>query len=162
MASGKIFLVNGDNILENQSQVTKNARIVKQSGDSTISYWSGLHVFSILCCCGLAMSIMTLIPRHNSMIDQSYWFEINILTATVYFIMTAMIVVDFIVLFEKSSLVTIRFFLNNYFATFLTWIIGFCISYIIWTMILEHNHPMPFTGVIFHFPTKLASVLSLQ
>ena len=49
-------MVNGEEILENQSQVRKNWRIAEKSGDSTISYWSGLHVFSILCCCGLAMS----------------------------------------------------------------------------------------------------------
>ena len=161
MSSEKIFIVNGEEISENQSQVRNNWIIAEKSGDLTISYWSGLHVFSILCCSGLAMSIMTLIPRHDSMADQSYWFEINILTATVYFIMTARMVVDFIVLFEKSSLITIRFFLKNYFATFLTWIVGFCITYIIWTIILEHNHPMPFTGAILQFPTKLASVLFL-
>ena len=56
MSSEKIFMVNGEEISENQSQVRNNWMIAEKSGDLTISYWSGLHVFSILCCSGLAMS----------------------------------------------------------------------------------------------------------
>ena len=135
--------------------------MVRKSSYSNINRWSVLHVFTILFCCALVMSIMTLIPRHNSILDQSYWFEINIVTATSYFIMTVVIVLDFIILFEKGSFVTIQFFLKNYLATFLTWIACFCVSYMIWTLILEYNHPMPMYGFYLHFPTKIVSAVSL-
>ena len=135
--------------------------MVRKSSYSNINRWSVLHVFTILFCCALVMSIMTLIPRHNSILDQSYWFEINIVTATSYFIMTVVIVLDFIILFEKGSFVTIQFFLKNYLATFLTWIVCFCVSYMIWTLILEYNHPMPMYGFYLHFPTKIVSAVSL-
>ena len=161
MKTETIFVIHGEEATKKQSSIKKNGKDARNSDNPTINYWSGLHVFSVLCCCGLAMSIITLIPRHDSMIDHTYWFEINILTATICFILTAFMVLDFIVLFEQRSWVTTRFFLKNYLATFLTWIIWFCTSYIIWTMVLEHNHPMPFTGVILAWPTLLASVVSL-
>ena len=75
--------------------------------------------------------------------------------------MTAMIVLDFRILFERSSFVTIRFFMKNYLFTFLTWIIYFCMSYIIWTIILEYNHPMPMVNQYGFVPTKVASFSSL-
>ena len=100
-------------------------------------------------------------PRHNSILDQSYWFEINIVTASTCFISTAFILLDFIVLFGKSSVVTIRFFLKNYLANFLTRVIGFLVIYMIWTKILEYNHPMPWWGLILYFPNKIVSVISV-
>ena len=154
-------MVNQEEILENQSQIRENGRMAKKSGDSTISYWSGLHVFSILCCCGLAMSILTLIPRHNSLLDQSYWLEISIVAAPAYLIRTALIALDFIVLFENDSMITPRIFVKCYLANFLTWIVGYCTIYMIWKMILEYNHPMPLYNFILYFPTKIVSVVSV-
>ena len=42
------------------------------SNEGNVSYWDGLHVFSILGACALVLSIQTLIPRHNSIIYQNY------------------------------------------------------------------------------------------
>ena len=128
--------------------------------DVNNSYWNWFHILSILCCCGLAMSMMTLMPRHNSILEPSYWFEVNITTSAAYFMMTAMIVLDFWILFGRKSFVYVRFFLKNYLATFMTWIIYFCLSYIIWTMILEYNHPMPMVNQYGFFVTKIASISS--
>ena len=133
----------GHGSLKQQSSVKINEGLAKDSDDAKNSYWNWLHILSILCCCGLAMSMMTLMPRHNSILEPSYWFEVNITTSAAYFMMTAMIVLDFWILFGRKSFVYVRFFLKNYLATFLTWIIYFCLSYMIWTMILEYNHPMP-------------------
>ena len=107
------------------------------------------------------MSILTLIPRHNSIIDQSYWYESNITLAMTCFILTMVIVLDFIVMFPKNSFVTTQFFLKNYFATFVTCITCYCTCYMIWTMILEYNHPIPNIGIIIYFPMKIVSIVSL-
>ena len=139
----------------------RNWRVVRKSDDDNNNYWSWLHLFTILCFCGLAMSTLTLIPRHNSILDPSYWFEINISASTAYFMITTMIALDFRILFERSSFVTIYFFMKNFTATFLTWIIYFCISYIIWTIVLEYNHPMPMVNQYGFFLTKAASISSL-
>ena len=159
---------NTDQNLQEEDNFEQNAKdqissIRQVAGDSDIAnkgYWNWLHICSILCCCGLAMSMMTLIPRHNSILDPSYWFEVNITTSTAYFMMTAMIVLDFWILFGRKSFVYVRFFLKNYLATFLTWIIYFCFSYIIWTIVLGYNHPMPMVNQYGFFVTKIASISS--
>ena len=161
MTTGKIFLIHGEDISKKQSSIRRNGRLAPTSGNSNSNYWSMLHVFSILCLSGLAMSILTLIPRHNSILDQSYWFEISIVAAPAYLIRTAITVLDYIVLFEKDSMITTRIFFKTYFANFLTWIVGYCAIYMIWTMILEYNHPMPFVDLILYFPLKMASSVSL-
>ena len=161
MATRKIFVINGEETTKKQSSIGRNRGMARKSGNPNINYWSGLHVFTILCCCGLVMSILTLIPRHDPILDQKYWFEINILMAGTSFIMQANMVLDFVVLLGKRSLVTIRFFLKNWLAYFLTWIIGVCTIYVIWTMILEYNYPMPWWVFILYIPTKIVSVLSV-
>ena len=160
MKTETIFVIHGEEATKKQSSLRKNGRNARDSDNPSINYWSGLHVFTILCCSGLVMSILTLIPRHNSLLDQSYWFEINIVVAIAYFTVTASTVLDFLVLFEKNSLVTIRLFLKSYLATFVTWIVCFCTIYMIWTMMLDYNHPMPWIGFIVHVPTKIVSSIS--
>lgn len=157
MATRKIFVVSGEESSKEESSTRRNGNRARIAGVTNIKFMGGLHVLSILCCCGLAMSVLTLIPRHNSILDQSYWFEINIVMAMKYFIATAVVVLDIIVLFEKNSWVPTRFFLKNFLATFSTWIIFYCATYMIWTMVLEYNHPMPFFHVILSHPTKMVS-----
>ena len=161
MTNREIFVIDGEDNKKEQSSVRKDRRMAHKFGNSNSMYWNGLHVFTILCCCGLAMSILTLIPRHNPFHDQSYWFEFSFVAANTYFIGTVGIVLDFVVLFEMRSLVTIRFFLKNYLATFLTWILSFCTGYMIWTLILDYNYPIPVNGALFHWPAKIVSLVSL-
>lgn len=159
MKTRQIFLIDGREGTKKQSTIRGNKKIANKSGNQHINYWSGFHVFTILCSCVLAVSILTVMPRHNSIIDQSYWFDINIVTASLCFISRAVILLDFIVLFGKSSVVTIRFFLKNYLANFLTRVIGFLVVYMIWTKILEYNHPMPWWGLILYFPNKIVLLM---
>ena len=161
MTTRQIFMIDKGETTEQQPDIRRNWRMTRKSCNPHINYWSGFHVFTILFSCALALSILTMIPRHNSILDQSYWFEMNIVTVGSCFMWTAGIVLDFIVLFGKSSLVTVRFFLKNYLASFLTWIVGFCGIYIIWKMILEYNHPMPWYGAILYLPVKIVSVVSV-
>ena len=108
------------------------------------------------------MSILTLIPRHNSILEPAYWFEVNIPSAMACFSLTTIVVLDFIVIFEKNSLVTIQFFLKTYLATYLTVTTFYCTIYMVWTMILEYNHPMPHVGALVNFPLRIVSMVSLS
>ena len=42
--------------LKQQSSVKINERLATDSDKANNIYWNWLHIFSILCCCGLAMS----------------------------------------------------------------------------------------------------------
>ena len=160
MPTRKIFVVGVEENSKNQS-TKKDGRKASKSGICKSSYTGGLHVFTILCCCILAMSILTLVPRHNSILEPAHWFEVNIPSAIACFIMTTVTVLDFIVIFERNSLVTIQFFLKTYLTTYLTVTTCYCTIYMIWTMILEYNHPMPYVGVLVIFPLRIVSMVSL-
>ena len=162
MPTRKIFVVGGEEIPEKQSANKKDGRKTRKSGVYNSSYTGSLHVFTILCCCSLAMSMLTLIPRHNSILEPAYWFEVNIPSAMACFIEITMIVLDFIVIFEKNSLITIRFFLTTYLATYLTVTTCYCTIHIIWTVILEYNHPMPHVGALVNWNLKMVSIVSLS
>ena len=148
MITKKIFTVSGQENPMDKSSNSGNGRRARQSGISKISFRSGLLIFSILCCCGIAMSILTLIPRHNSILYQKYWYEISIPASMANFTMVVVTFLHFIVLVEKDSLVTIGFFFKTFIGALLTWIICFCITYLFWTLISEYNHPMPLLGII--------------
>ena len=161
MTTEKISVIHGEEATEKQSSIWKNGRMECKSDNPNINYWSGLHVFTVLCCCSLAMSVLTLIPRHNSILEPAYWFEVNIPSAMACFIVTTMIVLDFIVIFEKNYLITIKFFLMTYLATYMTVTTCYCTIYIIWTVISEYNHPMPHVGVIVNWNLRIVSMVSL-
>ena len=66
MTNEKIFSITGKEIIKEKSFTENDDEKDEESEVSSISYRSGLHVFTILFGCGLAMSILTLIPRHWS------------------------------------------------------------------------------------------------
>ena len=99
-----------------------------------------------------------MIPRHNSILDPSYWFEVNIPTGMGLFLMTTVMILECIILTEDDSFVSIHHFMRLYFFLFLSWIILYCTCCISWSIVLGHNHPMPFIGLICYFPTKLLSI----
>ena len=65
------------------------------------SYWNGLYAPLILGVCILTTSILTLIPRHNSIAYQEYWFEMAIIlifffssSSTLSYVMEVFIYMD--------------------------------------------------------------------
>ena len=50
----------------------------------SVSYWNFLYILAILVGCLLATSVVTLIPRHNTIFYPEYWYEPMVL-----FILTA-------------------------------------------------------------------------
>ena len=161
MTTRKIFVISGNEA----SQVSLSNRNGEEkegaSVESCINYRNGLRVVGTLCCCGLPMSILTLIPRHNSILEQSYWFEPILVAGFWIALRTAVRLMDFVFWFDHRSLITIQFFLKNYFAGFLTWSTTFIVFHTIWNRILEFNHPMPFIFVSCYVTTVIAEILAL-
>ena len=123
-----------------------------------VSYWNGLHILGILLLCTLVISVHTSIPRHNSILEPSYWFEVNTPAGMGLFLMTTVMILECIILTEDDSFASIHHFMRLYFFLFLSWIILYCTSYTLWSIVLGYNHPMPFIGLICYFPTKLLSI----
>ena len=161
MTTRKIFIISGKESSEEESSSRKNVKIAKALVESKIKYWHGLHVLSILSCCALAMSVVALIPRNNSILEQSYWFEIIFPAEFGVAITATMKVLDLFLWTKKKSLLTFRFLAKYYSVVLLTWITSFSVSYIIWTQISEYNHPMPLFGLLCRLTNWVVELASL-
>ena len=158
MPTGKISYINVSSISKVLPSKRKEDRNEDPQSANNITYWNGLYIFGVLGGCALAISVQTLIPRHNAILQPSYWFEVNIPTGMGLFLMTTVMILECIILTEDDSFVSIHHFMRLYFFLFLSWIILYCTCCISWSIVLGHNHPMPFIGLICYFPTKLLSI----
>ena len=148
LTTEKIFTITVKEILKEKSCRKNDNGKDEGSEVSTISYRSGLHVFTILFGCGLAMSIETLIPRHNSIQEPIYWFEIIFPFGFGTIFSISSIMIDLSILMEKETMISIVLYLKVIVVYLLSWIVAFCSCYILWTIILGYNHPMPQVGIL--------------
>ena len=160
MPAEKVFVITGEEVSVENSYQSKLGMKVRSLVVLRNEYWNGLHVLGILCTCALGMSILTLIPRHNSIIDQTYWFEI-IMPAGVWIILwNAMMILDLMIFTDMSSRISIILFLKLALVSLLTGIASLCMFYVFWTIILEYKQPMPLLGFSCSLITWLVSSVS--
>ena len=103
---------------------------------------------------------MTLIPRHNSIVEPIYWFEIILPAGFGIICTTAVLVLEMSILMQRETMISIWLYLKAISAYFLSWLITFCSSYILWTAILNYNHPMPFVGFICYLTSSIVGVIA--
>ena len=160
MTSKKIFSITGKEVPKQEPSQSYDEKIAETSLVSRLSYWNGLHVFNILGGCALAMSVLTLIPRHNSILDQTYWYEIIFPIGFAIFIWAAAKLLDLCVLIGKDKLISIGLFVKIFFTSFLTHVTLFCSIYLIGTRIQGYNHPYPHVYTICLLLTLIIGILS--
>ena len=115
------------------------------------SYWNLLHIAGILTGCALVLSPQTLIPRHNSIIYQQYWFELNIPVTVVFLMTSANRISDCYIFTKCKQLISIQVFLKMCFWNLLGWLLPYFMCYLVWSIIMGYNHPMPFVYCICAF-----------
>ena len=107
------------------------------------------------------MSVPALIPRHNSIIQPTYWFEIIFVVGFAMVIETAETILNLAILLQKESIMSISLFIKMFSVLFLIWISIYCLRYILWTNILGYHHPMPLVGMACAPPARIVSLASL-
>ena len=135
----------------------KETKIVSNS----VSYWSFLYILVILVVCLLATSVVTLIPRHNTIFYPEYWYEpmvLFILTAGLRFSLAT--IAEFYIFTKVEELLSVKTFLKVFLGYSLSFALPYCISYTIWTVYFEQNHPLPFNGLC-GFSVNLASIAAV-
>ena len=162
MTTEKIFSITGKGIPKIEAWCKNNEGNTEESDVSNINYKSGLHVFTILLGCGLSMSMMTLIPRHDSILEPVYWFEIIFPAGFWIIFVTSVMIQDWWILMERDSMVPIWSYLKVISTTFLGWLMVFCTCSITWIKILDYKPPMPKIGVICGFPTLIFGFVAVQ
>ena len=140
----KIFEISSH--VENENNYTNEINYVTRK---SISYWNGLHILSILAICAVHLIPLSIIPRNNSIIYQSYWFEFNLPVAIFMILMTANDLLNLLVFTKEESLLCKPVFLRLYSLYLMAWIVPYILSYWLWSVYLSYNHPMPYLGFNF-------------
>ena len=113
-----------------------------------VSYWNGFYIFAILIYSVLFSSITLVIPQHDTIKHPQYWYELMYMHSLwfpanrlLHFYQSCSFV------FKMPSMITLGATFRLFLATTLGFIAPYVMSYIIWTLILDYNHPMPFNVI---------------
>ena len=134
--------------------------LVVAESDNNVSYWNGCHVFTILAVCTLCLCPQMLNPRHDSIIYQSYWLEVNELMVFTGLMVNANLILDFFAFTRQEFFTTVGFFVKMYLWLLITWHIPFIACNSFWKYYLNFNTPMPLSGLLF-LVTWLAVLLGV-
>ena len=145
-APGTVIKV--ENYLSRNASKSKDFSTTEEKIKSNhASYWNILHVFGVLLACLLQTSIVTLIPRQNSIVHQDYWYEgIIVFILGVHVQATANLIMEAFIFTDVKSVLSISNFIVVLLELILSFVIPYCVCYYIWTSYLECNHPLPFIG----------------
>ena len=110
------------------------------------SYWDCMYSLLILFACVLYTSVLTLIPRHNSILYPDYWYEAMILFVGISVRNTALTVTELYIFTNAKDLLSKSVVLKLCFVIWLLFSIPYCVNYLFWTHYFGFHHPMPFIG----------------
>ena len=128
MTEEQVFSITGKEILNDKFCSKNDDGKDEELGVSTVNYRSGLHVLTILFGCGLAMSILAIIPRHNSILEPIYWFEIIFPAGFGIIFSVASYLLDLFILMEEETMKSTGWCLKVILACLLSTMIKYCIS----------------------------------
>ena len=75
MDEDKISVISIEDLSSDENQKERSKSKEEIHGDIEPSAWNMCHVFSVLAVCAVFLSPVCLIPRTNSIIYQSNWYE---------------------------------------------------------------------------------------
>ena len=107
----------------------------------------------IIAFCILFAIPYTIIPRHNSIVDQSYWIEVLLPVYLSFLLSAGSILLDMILFFEEKALKSVKVYLKMFFVIVVPCTILYIASYILWSLVLGFNHPLPYLAIICLLPT---------
>ena len=115
------------------------------------SYWNLLHIGTIICISVMPLTIVMLVPRHNSIIYPSYWFELPILTFYISIFMAVNIMTIIYLLTNQKAVLKTAIFLKLYLVFAISTCFTYILAYFLWVIIIDKNHPIPFLGLFAFF-----------
>ena len=111
------------------------------------NYLNFLYIFVMIGSCTLLTSVVTLIPRHNSILYPVYWYEPMIMMSMTFLVKgTANVMLDCVIYFKAKFFFSMRNYLSLLSYNILGYATIYSSSYLIWVIYLKHHNPMPFVG----------------
>ena len=108
----------------------------------------GFLLFGIIGLCVVFAIPWTTIPRTNSIIYQSNWMEALIPAASIHVLFTLSVCLDLAIWTKEKDLMSMSNNLKLFSMSLATYTILYMFCYVIWSVYLQLNHPMPLLGVI--------------
>ena len=120
------------------------------------SYWNLLHIGTIISISVIPLTTRMLIPRHNSIIYPSYWFEAPIYQFFTSIIVAVNVMMSIYLFTNQKALLKFACFFKFYFviATFSAFI--YTLAYFLWVIVIDKNHPTPFLGLCSFFASTIS------
>lgn len=125
------------------------------------SYWNVLHNIGILLGCVFWVSPLTLIPRHNTILYPTYWFESILVLGVMATLNTALVILDIYAFLNCKIIISMRMVLRMFFWILSVYLIPYCMSYVVWSIFLDYNHPMPQVGPLSLFAAWIFNLFGI-
>ena len=111
------------------------------------SYLNAMYIFVIVGSCTLLTSVVTIIPRHNSILYPTYWYEPMIMMSMTFLVKgTANVMLDCVIYFKAKFFFSLRNYLSLLSYNVLLYATLYTACYLIWVIYMRNNNPMPFIG----------------
>ena len=146
MDEDKISVISIESVSSKENQTEGKQEKDKIQKDNETSPWNICHVFSVLAMCLLFLAMVTLVPRTNSILYQSHWYEINFCVLFLIIIQTANDAFCIATYLKAKSVFTFWTLLKIFSLYLLAWSVPYFIAYLVWCHYLNYNWPIPFLG----------------
>ena len=112
-------------------------------------YWKSTYAIIILLSCVVSSMTVILIPQHNVIKYPEYWYElifISILGHWSFFVINITLVCAKVLHYQEFK--SFDIICDLFLTASMTQSLSYSLSYVVWSHLLDFNHPMPFSGDI--------------
>ena len=120
-----------------------------------------LATLAIIAFCTLFAIPWTMIPRTNSIIHQSHWLAAFPPCSTSFILSAGGTLLELISWTQERSLKSLRVYLKIYLIIVIPCLLIYIACYMIWSMLLQFNHPLPRYGVVAYWNNFIIFMLGL-
>ena len=129
METDRISIISLHGSSSNESLQNENDSKKTREGENKTSRLFLFHIFSILAVCAMFLSMITLIPRSNSIIYQTQWFECSLLMAGLNILMAGNDTLNMAIWFNEKSFLSFHILFRMYILYMTTWIVPYISTY---------------------------------
>ena len=120
----------------------------------------GISIFGIVALTVLFSIPWTTTPRTDSIIYQSHWMEVLLPISINFLLVAGTRFLQLITWTKEKTLASSWNYLKIYLLDLITWILLYMSAYLIWSIYLQLNHPLPNLGLMI-VPTWTISIIGL-
>ena len=126
-------------IVEPKGEDSQMKRAIDRDAGGYAGYWNCLYGLLILFACILYTSVLTFIPRHNSILYPDYWYEAMILFIGISIRNTALTIVELYIFTNAKALLSMQVIFKAFIGIWLLFAVPYCAGYLIWTYHLGYH-----------------------